>query len=53
MHIWGTYVHKYTKYEVSMSNPVAGGGVHTNDNDTNNDANNDANANDDGQSMIV
>ena len=34
-------MHMYTKYEVSMSNPVAGG-VH-----------NDANANDDGQSMIV
>ena len=28
MHMWGTYVHMYTKYEVSMSNPVAGGGVH-------------------------
>ena len=28
MHIWGTYVHMYTKDEVSMSNPVAGGGVH-------------------------
>ena len=22
MHKWGTYVHMYTKYEVSMSNPV-------------------------------
>ena len=28
MHIWGTYVHMYTKYEVSMSNTVPGGGVH-------------------------
>ena len=28
VHIWGTYVHMYTKYEVSMSNPVPGGGVH-------------------------
>ena len=26
--MWGTYVHKYTKYEVSMSNPVPGGDVH-------------------------
>ena len=25
MHICGTYVHKYTKYEVPMSNPVPGG----------------------------
>ena len=24
----GAYVHMYTKYEVSMSNPVAGGAVH-------------------------
>ena len=23
----GIYVHTYTKYEVSMSNPVPGGGV--------------------------
>ena len=23
--MWGAYVHKYTKYEVSMSNPVPGG----------------------------
>ena len=22
MHIWGTYVHMYTKYKVSVSNPV-------------------------------
>ena len=29
MHIWGTYVHMYTKYEVSMSNPVPGGGAQT------------------------
>ena len=28
MHIWGTYVHMYTKNEVSTSNPVPGGGVH-------------------------
>ena len=28
MHIWETYVHMYTKYDISMSNPVAGGGVH-------------------------
>ena len=28
VHIWGTYVHMCTKYEVSMSNPVPGGGVH-------------------------
>ena len=27
-HMWGTYVHMYTKNEVSMSNPVPGGGVH-------------------------
>ena len=41
-------MHMYTKYEVSMFNPVMGGGMCT-DNDTNA---NDANANDDGQSMI-
>ena len=29
--MWGTYVHMYTKYEVPMSNPVARGGVHRND----------------------
>ena len=28
--MWGPFVHMYTKYEVSMSNPVARGGVHTN-----------------------
>ena len=28
VHIWGTYVHMCTKYKVSMSNPVPGGGVH-------------------------
>ena len=28
VHTWGTYVHMYRKYEVSMSNPVPGGGVH-------------------------
>ena len=28
MHIWATYVQMCTKYEVSMSNPVPGGGVH-------------------------
>ena len=41
-------MHMYTKYEVSMFNPVMGGMC--TDNDTNA---NDANANDDGQSMIV
>ena len=25
----GAYVHMHTKYEVSTSNPVPGGGVHT------------------------
>ena len=25
VHSWGIYVHKYTKYEVSMSNLVPGG----------------------------
>ena len=39
-------MHKYTKYEVSVSNPVAGGGC--TDDDTNAD-----DANNDGQSMIV
>ena len=28
MHIWEIYVHMYTIYEVSMSHPVQGGGVH-------------------------
>ena len=28
MHMWGTYVPMHTKYEVSMSDPVPGGGVH-------------------------
>ena len=32
MHIWGTYVHKCTKYKVYMSNP---GEVCTDDTDTN------------------
>ena len=48
-HMYTKYVHIYTKYEVSMSNPVPGGGVH-NDANNANDANADAN---DGQSMIV
>ena len=26
--MWGTYVNMGTKYEVSMSNPVPGEGVH-------------------------
>ena len=25
--MWGTFVHMYTKHEVSMFNPVPGGGV--------------------------
>ena len=50
MHIWGTYVHMYTKYEVSMSNPVLGEVCTDNAND---DDANDTDANDDGQSMIV
>ena len=29
VHKWGTYVQMYTKYEVSMSNPVAGGCAQT------------------------
>ena len=29
VHIWETWVHMCTKYEVSMSNHVPGGGVHT------------------------
>ena len=29
MHVWGTYAHMFTKYEVPVSNPVARGGVHT------------------------
>ena len=28
VHIWGTSVHIYTKYKVSMSKPVPGGCVH-------------------------
>ena len=44
MHIWGTFVHMYTKHEVSMSNPVAGE-VCTDDNY--------ADANDEGQCMTV
>ena len=44
MHIWGTYVHMCTRYEVSMSNPVAG--CTDNDDDANADTN-------DKQSMIV
>ena len=47
MHIWGTYVHMYTKYEVSMSNQ---GEVCTDDDHTDNANADDAN---DGQSMIV
>ena len=49
MHIWGAYVHMYTKYEVSMSNHVPGE-VCTDDTDAD-----DANTNDtnNGQSMIV
>ena len=34
--MWGTYVHKYTKYKVSMSNPVVGE-VCTDASDTNDD----------------
>ena len=41
----GAYVHMYTKYQVSMSNPVPG--------EVCKDDNNDANANDDRQSMIA
>ena len=44
----GTYAHRYTKYEGSMSKTVPGE-VCTDD-DANND---DDDANDDGQSMIV
>ena len=50
MHKWGggAHVHMYTKYQVSMSNPLWQGEVCTgNDDDTN------ANANDDAQNMIV
>ena len=49
----GTYVHMYTKYEVSMFNAVAGE-VCTDD-DANADDNSNANddTNDDGQNMIV
>ena len=28
VYIWGTYVHMYTKYEISRFNPVPEGGVH-------------------------
>ena len=42
--MWGTYVHICTKYEVSMSNPVSGGGVYI-DADADND--------DDGQCILV
>ena len=28
VHMWGANMHKYIKYEVSMSSPVAGRGVH-------------------------
>ena len=52
MHIWGTYVHLYTKYEVSMSNHVPG--VVCTDANADIDDANDAKANaNDGQSMIV
>ena len=51
MPIWGTYVHMYTKYKVSMSNLVQGE-VCTDDDANADDANAD-NANDDGQIMIV
>ena len=37
MHIWGIYVHMYTKYEVSMSNHMPGGGVQDNDDEDAND----------------
>ena len=40
MHIWGTYVHMCTKYEVSMYKPVPGGVQYDDDanaNDTNDD----------------
>ena len=49
MHICGTYVHIYTKYEVSMSNHVQGV-VCTDDTDADSTNADDAN---DGQSMIV
>ena len=48
----GTHVHKYTKYEVSMSNSVAGE-VCTDDTKANDANANDTNANNDGQSMII
>ena len=48
MHIWWTYVHMYTKSEASMSNPVARGGVCTDDDN----ANIYINDNDDTRSMI-
>ena len=53
MHIWRTYVHMCTKYEVSMSNHVPEGGVQmmmmmTTMPPVQDDANND-----DRQSMIV
>ena len=46
VHVWEINVHMYTKYEVSMCNPVAGE-VCTDDDDA------DTNANNDRQSMIV
>ena len=45
MHILGTCVHIYTKYEVSMSNPVA--------RRTDRQYTDNADADNDGQSMIV
>ena len=47
MCIYGGHVHMYTKYEVSMSNPVPGGGGVCTDY-ANANANDDANANDNG-----
>ena len=43
----------YTKYEVSMYNPVPGEVCTDNANDNANDDDTNANANDDGQSMIM
>ena len=48
MHIWGTYVHIYTKYEVSAANPVTEVCTDNNANTTNADK-----ANPNAQSMIV
>ena len=45
MHIWGTYVHMYTKYEVIYMEVCT-------DDDANANTDN-ANTNDNGQSMIV